>query len=348
MTILLLRYSEIGLKSDPVRKRFENQLRDNIMSMLVRDGVEAFVTKKGARIFIEAEDTGKAIRSARKVFGVASISAAETCSSDMDDICRTAAAYSRGRLAQGQTFAVDARRDGSHPYTSIDVAREAGSAIFLENESLGIKVKLKGPDVTFFIEVRDNMAYIFQDIIQCHSGLPIGTQGKVVADVDDDRGLVSAWLAMKRGCRVIFRGSGDFEALKNYDPEMRRADEKNVRYALAYVQGKGIDGIEGFDASEYDLPVFFPTVAMSDEEVRDMADKIRAGFRCRRGIRSADCLPQGFPQQPDDSFKVPATIFIRFLPASRGDRKGLVSSSRKAARRRSAISRIVSRTRSSL
>ncbi len=278
MTILLLRYAEIGLKSEPVRKRFEKQLKDNIVSMLMKDGVEAFVTKKGARIYVEAADPDAAIRSVRKVFGVASISVVETCSSDMEDICRTAAAYSRGRLSEGQTFAVDARREGSHPYTSIDVAREAGSAIFLENEHLGIKVKLTNPDVKFFIEVRDNMAYLFQDFVMCHAGLPIGTQGKVIADVDDDRGLVSAWLVMKRGCRVMFRGSGDFEALKNYDPEMRLCDEKSAKYALAYVQGRDIAGLEGFDASGYDLPVFFPTVAMSDEEVSEMADGIRAGF----------------------------------------------------------------------
>ena len=278
MTILLLRYAEIGLKSEPVRKRFENQLKDNIVSMLMKDGVEAFVTKKGARFYVEATDADDAIRSVRKVFGVASISVVETCSSDMEDICRSAAAYSRGRLSEGQTFAVDARREGSHPYTSIDVAREAGSAIFLENEHLGIKVKLTNPDVKIFIEVRDNMVYIFQDVIACHAGLPIGTQGKVIADVDDDRGLVSAWLVMKRGCRVIFRGSGDFEALRNYDPEMRMVDDKNVKYALAYVQGRDLQGLEGFDASAYDLPVFFPTVAMSDEEVVRMADGIRSGF----------------------------------------------------------------------
>ena len=278
MTILLLRYAEIGLKSEPVRKRFENQLKDNIVSMLMKDGVEAFVTKKGARFYVEATDADDAIRSVRKVFGVASISVVETCSSDMEDICRSAAAYSRGRLSEGQTFAVDARREGSHPYTSIDVAREAGSAIFLENEHLGIKVKLTNPDVKIFIEVRDNMVYIFQDVIACHAGLPIGTQGKVIADVDDDRGLVSAWLVMKRGCRVIFRGSGDFEALRNYDPEMRMVDDKNVKYALAYVQGRNLQGLEGFDASAYDLPVFFPTVAMSDEEVARMADGIRSGF----------------------------------------------------------------------
>ncbi len=279
MAMLLLRYSEIGLKSDAVRRRFENQLKDNIVSMLMADSVEAFVSRKGARIYVETEDPEKAVRSLRKVFGVASVSLVEECSSDLEDICRAAAEYSKGRLSPGQTFAVDARRDGSHPYTSLDVAREAGSAIFLENEGLGIKVKLTNPDVKFFIEVRDNRAYLFSDVIQCHAGLPIGTQGKVVADVDDDRGMVSAWMVMKRGCRVIFRGSGDFESLKRYDPDMRRCDEKNVKYALAYVQGRSLADMDGFDASEYDLPVFFPTVAMSDEEVLTIADGIREGFR---------------------------------------------------------------------
>ena len=278
MAMLLLRYSEIGLKSDAVRRRFENQLKDNIVSMLMADSVEAFVSRKGARVYVETEDPEKAVRSLRKVFGVASVSLVEECSSDLEDICRAAAEYSRGRLSPGQTFAVDARRDGSHPYTSLDVAREAGSAIFLENEGLGVKVKLTNPDVKFFIEVRDNRAYLFSDVIQCHAGLPIGTQGKVVADVDDDRGLVSAWMVMKRGCRVIFRGNGDFESLKRYDPEMRRCDEKNVKYALAYVQGRSLDEMDGFDASEYDLPVFFPTVAMSDEEVAALAEGIRNGF----------------------------------------------------------------------
>ena len=278
MAVLLLRYSEIGLKSDSVRRRFENQLKDNIVTMFMADSVEAFVSRKGARFYVETEDPDAAIKSVRKVFGVASVSLVEQCSSDLGNICRAAAEYSRGRLSEGQTFAVDARRDGSHPYTSLDVAREAGSAIFLENEHLGVKVKLSGPDVKFFIEVRDNLAFLFSDVIQCHAGLPIGTQGKVVADVDDDRGLVSAWMVMKRGCRVLFRGSGDYESLRRYDPEMRRCDDKNVKYALAYVQGRSLEDMADFDAEAYDLPVFFPTVAMSDDEVAKLASLIKEGF----------------------------------------------------------------------
>ena len=101
MAILLLRYAEIGLKSAPVRKKFENQLKDNMLTMLMEDGVEALITKKGARYYVEATDPDAAVRSLRKVFGVASISVAETCSSKMEDICATAAEYSLSRLSEG-------------------------------------------------------------------------------------------------------------------------------------------------------------------------------------------------------------------------------------------------------
>lgn len=278
MAILLLRYAEIGLKSAPVRKKFENQLKDNMLTMLMEDGVEALITKKGARYYVEATDPDAAVRSLRKVFGVASISVAETCSSKMEDICATAAEYSLSRLSEGQSFAVDARREGSQGYTSMDVGREAGSAIFIANEDKGVKVDLTNPEVKFFIEVRDNQAYIFQDYIRCHAGLPIGSQGRVLAYVDDDRGLVSAWMMMKRGCRAVVKGSGDFESLRQYDSLMKVTESDYPRNILGYVMGHDLDDLEGFDASAYEFPVFFPTVGMTDEQVSEYAEMIRNGL----------------------------------------------------------------------
>lgn len=277
MSILLVRYSEIGLKSTPVRKKFENMLRENMLSMLMRDGVEALVNKNGARYYVEAADTDAAVASLRRVFGIGSISVAEECASThMEDICAKAAEYSMSRLSEGQSFAVRARREGSQGYTSMDVGREAGSAIFLANEHKGVKVDLTDPDVIFYIEVRDNRAFVFGDYINCHAGLPVGSQGKILARVDDDRGMVSAWLMMKRGCRVIASGSGDLDSLSKYDTHFKVGTSHPQ--ALGYVFGTSLDGIESFDVSAYDLPVFFPTVGMSDEEVEEIANTIRAGL----------------------------------------------------------------------
>ena len=278
MSILLVRYSEIGLKSAPVRRRFENQLKDNMLSMLMEDGVEAFITKSGARYYVEASDIDAAVSSLRRVFGVGSISIAEECaSSKMEDICAKAAEYSCSRITTGQSFAVKARREGSQGYTSMDVGREAGSAIFIANEDKGVKVDLTDPDVVFYVEVRENRAFVFGEYIRCHAGLPVGSQGKVVAEVGDERGMVAAWLMMKRGCRVIVHGDEELIAnLRRYDPLLKTGDWNPQ--ALGVVMGTRLDGLESVDVTDYDVPVYFPTIGMSDDEVSELADMISAGL----------------------------------------------------------------------
>jgi len=281
VAIILMRYAEIGLKSVPVRKMFERTLKDNILTMLMQDGVEALVTSKGARFYVEATDLDAAVRSLRKVFGIASVSIAEECSSKMEDMCRTGAEYSLSRLKEGQSFAVKARREGSQGYTSIDMGREIGSAIFLANEDKGVKVDLTDPDVTFYAEARDNRAFIFQDYIRCHGGLPVGTQGKVLAILDgSERSIVSAWLMMKRGCRVYVDGEGDASLLKQYDTYLRQYDPRkgDDKRLLGIIMGTDIDGLDGIDVSSYELPVFFPTIGMTDEEVHSQFEIISAGL----------------------------------------------------------------------
>ncbi len=271
MALILVRYSEIGLKSTPVRVRFETRLKDNMLSMLAADGVEAIVTKGDARFFVEATDIDAAARSLKKVFGIASMSIAEVTTASMEDICSAAAKYSLGRVNKGQTFAVRARREGNHhSFTSMDVGREAGSAIFEANE--GLKVDLNKPEKIFYVEVRNNKTYIFDSYIRCHAGLPLGTQGRVVAEVHDDRGIVSAWLMMKRGCKVIVRGDFDCSILERYDPDLKEidSDSGDPRRIFGYVWGTALNGLEEVDVSNYDFPIFFPTIGMTDDKVSEM------------------------------------------------------------------------------
>ena len=279
MRTILVRYSEIGLKSKPIRKRFEIQLKDNMMSMLARDKVEALVTSDGSRFYVKTGDTDAAVRSIRRVFGVASLSVAEICTSDMKDICEKAAEYSRPRLKEGQSFAVRARREGQHAYTSMELGKEAGSAIFLANEGK-VKVNLTDPDVTFYIEVRNNKAFIFDSYIRAHAGLPLGSQGRVIAEVNDERGLLSAWLMMKRGCRAIVHGDHEINVLEAFDPSLKHVDENDrSRYRkdiLGNVLGTPLEGLDDIDVTQYSVPVYFPTIGMSDDEVASMLIRIRS------------------------------------------------------------------------
>jgi thiamine biosynthesis protein ThiI len=276
--MILIRYSEIGLKSKPIRKRFETQLKDNMINMLAADRVEALVTSDVSRFYVTANDTDTAVRSLRKVFGIASMSVAEICGSGMSEICEAAAKYSVTRIKKGQSFAVRARREGTHAYTSMELGKEAGSAIYLAND--GINVNLTDPDVIFYIEVRNNKAYIFGSYVRAHAGLPLGSQGRVVAEVNDERGLLSAWLMMKRGCKAIVRGSYDVSLLKAFDPALKLVEEKDSgRYRkeiLGNVLGTSICDLKDVDVSKYTVPVYFPTIGMSDQEVSEMLDLLRS------------------------------------------------------------------------
>jgi thiamine biosynthesis protein ThiI len=272
-----MRYSEIGLKGIKVRNNWENRLKDNIIQMFSADGVEAFVIRGQARFFIETADVEAAVNSLKKVFGVGSVSLCETAGTAMEDITAKVAEYSKTRMVKGKSFAVRARREGNQKFNSMELAKACGDAIWNANLDKDPKVDLTNPDIVFYVEVRPRQAYIFQSYIECHAGLPLGTQGRVLAYVDDDRGILSAWLMMKRGCRVYVRGSADVSVLKAYDPFLKVLSEDDKAYKnLGYVFGLSVDDIPGFDQSAYDLPVFFPTVGMTDEEVAEKMAEIRA------------------------------------------------------------------------
>ena len=273
MEILLVRYSEIGLKGRPVRRRFEAQLKENIMSMLAYNGVEAIVTNGEARLYVEAEDLDKAADSISRVFGVSSVSRTSIIGASMEEICEAAAEYSKDVLKAGQSFVVRARREGTHPYTSMDVGREAGSAIFTAHDEK-VKVDLHNPDVTFFIEIRNNKSYIFSKYIPGPGGLPLGSQGKVIAHVNNDRGILSAWMMMKRGCRVYVTGTADMTLLKRYDPNLRGVSAKDdLSGILGKVLGISVDELDNPNTLDT-VPVYYPTVGMTDTQVEDMLSKL--------------------------------------------------------------------------
>ena len=81
---------------------------------------------------------------------------------------------------------------------------------------------------------------------------------------------------MKRGCRVIASGSADWSCLRAYDPMIREGTEH--RQALGLVMGTALEDLDSVDVSQYDLPVYFPTIGMTDAEVAELAGTIRVGL----------------------------------------------------------------------
>lgn len=200
-TLIIVRYGEIGVKSPRVRRRFENKLISNIKNKL-----DCKIEINQGRIFVYPQNFKTAEATLSKVIGIVSYSPAVCTKTDFDTIEETLSKYvddliSEDLFNENKSFAVRGRRVGTHEFTSQEIAGFCGSVIV---KKTGAPVNLSKPDFEFFVEVRDDKTYIFHQKMEGLGGLPLGTQGKVVAllsgGIDSP---VAAFLMMKRGCEVI-------------------------------------------------------------------------------------------------------------------------------------------------
>ena len=105
----------------------------------------------------------------------------------------------------------------------------------------------------------------------------MGTQGRVLATVDDDRGALSAWMMMKRGCRALVVGNHDIDLLRIYDPTLRVIDPSSTetqKEILGVVKGTSLKDLDSVDVTKHSVPVYFPTIGMDDKEVDSLYDSI--------------------------------------------------------------------------
>lgn len=280
--LYLVRYGEIGLKSSQVRRRFRDRLMTNIQDAFVNEGVECLTSAEEGRVYVTSENEEVAGHILSRTFGVVSFSPVLETPSSLEEIIENALAYFDDDLTDGTSFAVRARRFGTHPYSSQDLASELGSAVLAKRA--GMKVNLTEPDLEIFVEVRQNVGYIYRDVIAGPGGMPLGSQGKVVGLVENVRDAVSCWLMMKRGCKVHFAFKGSDElvrVLESWDPRPRSyeiQDEDELEELARRLRAEGL--VFGntlhdlkFKKNEY-LAMFYPVVGLSSEEIGALAAQV--------------------------------------------------------------------------
>lgn len=285
--VLLVRFGEIALKSRYVRRQLRDRLVANIQDLFAAEGEECVTEADEARIYVSVDDPNRARSILGRVFGVVSVSPAREGHGDLENLKNLAVEEAeQAGLGPGVTFAVRPRRVGSHPFTSQDLGREIGGAVL--DAFPGAKVNLTAPVVEVHVEVRENRGFVFHDFWDGPGGLPLGSQGRALAIVDGDAGMVAAWMAMKRGCRVVVAAppkSREAEALRPWEPGLKTLElvgqdrlEELVRMARAGAVFLGTRGRE-FDPAQrppITVPVFEPVVGLQDQEIEELATRIRA------------------------------------------------------------------------
>ena len=199
--LIIARYGEIGIKSPKIRSRFERKLVKNIKATFKCD-----VNRNQGRIYVRPQDFDEGVEKLNRVFGVVSYSPATSTKTTFEDIDQTLGEYveeliEEGLLDENTTFAIKCRRVGTHDFSSQEMAAHCGGVV---RDKVLAPVNLSNPDLTIFVEFREDDTYIFHEKIKGPGGLPLGTQGKVIvllsSGIDSP---VAAYLMMKRGCEVI-------------------------------------------------------------------------------------------------------------------------------------------------
>ncbi len=238
--LIIVRYGEIGVKSPKVRRRFENKLISNIKNKL-----DCKIKINQGRIFLYPENFDDAFEALIKTIGVVSFSPVVSTETDFKSIEETLNKYVQNLISEGlfspeNTFAIRCRRVGQHEFSSREMAGFCGSVVV---KATSAPVDLSNPDFEFFVEVRDNKTYIFHEKIQGVGGLPVGTQGKVVALVSGGiDSPVAAFMMMKRGVELIvlhfnnypYTGGSNEKVLKIIDKLNEYSPSKLKYYEAGY------------------------------------------------------------------------------------------------------------------
>jgi thiamine biosynthesis protein ThiI len=199
-TLIIIRYGEIWLKSEPTKKQFENQLIQNIKNNLKKQKISFEIKTQRGRIYLHTEQIKQTTKVLTKTFGITSTSPATQTISTIESMTKHALTIAEKQLSKKQTFALRITREGKHNYTSQDIAVKLGDKIRKKTQA---KVNLTQPDYTQYIEIRNQNAYFYTEKKPGPGGLPMGTQGNVLAIIDTKQSILAAWYLMRRGCQTV-------------------------------------------------------------------------------------------------------------------------------------------------
>ena len=202
--IILCKLGEIVLKGLN-RHSFEMKLMSNIRRRTQRYGKFKIYSRQST-IYVEPVeetcDLAAAYDACKKVFGIIAIARAVPCAKEKEAIFATAKEYLGPALLAAKSFKVESKRsDKSFPMGSIQLSQWVGGA--LHDAFPHLTVDVHNPELTVYLEVREDAAYVHGPAEAAAGGLPIGMGGHAVSllsgGIDSP---VSSYMIAKRGVQL--------------------------------------------------------------------------------------------------------------------------------------------------
>ena len=202
--IILCKLGEIVLKGLN-RHSFEMKLMSNIRRRTQRYGKFKIYSRQST-IYVEPVeetcDLAAAYDACKKVFGIIAIARAVPCAKEKEAIFATAKEYLGPALLAAKSFKVESKRsDKSFPMGSSQLSQWVGGA--LHDAFPHLTVDVHTPELTVYLEVREDAAYVHGPAEAAAGGLPIGMGGHAVSllsgGIDSP---VSSYMIAKRGVQL--------------------------------------------------------------------------------------------------------------------------------------------------
>ena len=208
MKFVVKYFSEIAIKSKPVRRRFVTLLGKNLLAVLREIDPEIQIHRQWDKLAVETTMVdelviARMVEAMRHVSGITYIlEVREHPLPALDEIVEHVLPIYAVQL-EGRSFAVRCKRSGTHKFTSVDVEREVGGALLARSGAAC--VRLKKPEVTVDLEISKNILFVIARRHRGLGGYPVGSLDPVLSLISGGfDSPVASYLTMKRGMRTHF------------------------------------------------------------------------------------------------------------------------------------------------
>jgi tRNA uracil 4-sulfurtransferase len=199
--LVLIRLSaELSTKARGTRRRFTRKLVENVRDALGTTNASFHIEPQWTRIFVRTAADLEDLRVISHIAGISSHSLiVARCRANLDEIVRVGT-ENFADAVKGKTFAIRARRSGTHSFSSSDVMRHLGAAL-----NPGARVNLDNPEVEVEVEIRDEDVYFFSGREGGLGGLPLAVEGRAICLISGGfDSAVAAWMMLKRGVQLDY------------------------------------------------------------------------------------------------------------------------------------------------
>ena len=195
--IIVIKFAELYLKGHN-RPTFINILFENIKKVLSNFNLK--ISKKFDCIQISNFDYEmKIISILKKVPGIGQIRFVYKTETDINKICEV---VDNLGISEG-TFKVETKRKFKNFMSSMDIKTKI--ATYLLKKYPDLRVDVKNPERTIYIEIDKNSSYVYENKIKGLGGFPTSTAGKVLSLISGGiDSPVASYLLQKKGFSVDY------------------------------------------------------------------------------------------------------------------------------------------------